>query len=317
VEARVPGSDREAASTDSDDRGAFEVDGLIPGRLYDLVFHADGKRQVTMRGVPAPRQGVVATMEDAPTLTGGFGIEPGKKCPMRVAVVQTPGNDDPDLRSDFDRQCHFEITDLPGTDSVHLTAEGDGWHFAVDVPLPAHGDPPFLCLRPPCRDLPPEPTAQLFVAMTDALRHRAYVSVIYPDDEFGSGGTCGGGEGQCKLDDLRVGRNVSVIVRSDGCERRVFKTELRPGANHLAFTCETVRSIQGILRGSREHLQAMVAVRCADGSPPRHAHGRLFQLDCPSRLGAIEYQIGDEQDWHNATIVADGEGDGFVEITTD
>jgi hypothetical protein len=315
IQATIAGSDREVGTTDSERDGAFTIDGLVPGRLYDLVFEMRGKRPLLVRGVPAPRQGLVATLEDAATLNGGFGVGPGEKCPMESATLVSEGEDDSIDTVPFDRQCRFTFTALPGKESVHLTAEGAGWHFELDVPLPAHGDPPFLCLRPPCRDLPPEPTAQLVVDMPAALQHSVYVSILYPNERTAGSG-CAGSEGPCQLDDLDVSPNVTVTVRGDGCEQRSFKVDLHAGPNHVGYVCAAVRSIQGILRGTLPKTEIPLLVRCSGEHPVRPAAGRLFHLNCPTRLNAIEYQLPSEDTWRTAAVSDDGDGEGFVEIAS-
>ena len=154
----VPSLGQREDASESDARGEFAVGGLVPGRSYDVVFEATDRRRLVMHAVKAPRQGLVATLEPTSTLVGGFGLAPGQDCPMEEATITSPGDDGIDESSSFDENCRFRFTDLPEAESIHLSAEGDGWHFELDVALPAHGDPPFVCLHPTCGE--PRPSSK-------------------------------------------------------------------------------------------------------------------------------------------------------------
>jgi hypothetical protein len=119
---------------------------------YDLTFMAEGRRRdLVMRGVVAPTDRVLAVMEASISLSGSFGLAPGEDCPMATIAIDTPK--EPDERTaDFADDCSFHLENLPSVGSIRLRASGEGWHFDVPVALPEHGDPPFLCLRPPCRE---------------------------------------------------------------------------------------------------------------------------------------------------------------------
>ena len=79
----------------------------------------------------------------------GEGLYGARRLPGKCWPVK--GGEEQLLTADFDHNCRFMVENLPDGDSVHLRAIGTGWHFEVDLPVPAHGDPPFLCLRPTCR----------------------------------------------------------------------------------------------------------------------------------------------------------------------
>lgn len=151
VRAELPGTHLMAAMSSCDDNGEFALDGLPPGKTYDLVFQGEGRRRLTVHAMAAPRSDLLVTLEPAASLSGGFGIKPGQTCPMDTVEVLSKGGEEQLLTADFDHNCRFMVENLPDGDSVHLRAIGTGWHFEVDLPVPAHGDPPFLCLRPTCR----------------------------------------------------------------------------------------------------------------------------------------------------------------------
>ena len=95
--------------------------------------------------------------------------------------------------------------------------------------------------------------------------------------------------------------------------------DLRPGTNSVNFTCETMRRIQGLLRGSAEQVAARkVKVRCSSDRPPRPAHGFVFVLQCPEHLSSIEYQLVSEGPWRSAPIArSHAHGWDLVEIAVE
>lgn len=319
IRVQVPGVRLGAGTSESDGKGEFVVEGLVPGRSYDLVFEAKGKRRLVMRSVSAPAQGIVATLEAAATLSGGFGLEPGQKCPMEIVELSAGDEMRSSQISHFDRSCRFRLEDLPEAEDVHLRASGKGWHFELDVPLPAHGDPPFLCLRPPCREPEPEPEASLEIVYSGASPRQMYVHVGFPENTSRIATSCDPSAGPCVLADLRPSPGVQVHVGAIGCERRSFTLDLRPGANSVIFTCEGMRRIQGVLKGSAERIATTRAmVRCSSEQPPRPAHGFVFVLQCPEHLSTVEYQLVPEGPWRVAPIArGNANGWGFVEIAVE
>jgi hypothetical protein len=143
-----------ATDVDVERSGQFTAQGLVPGRSYELVVTAPGMRKQIVRNVIAPRRGLDVMLEKVPVLRGGFGLAAGQECPMEAARIAASGEDEDEDPEDgvFDEACRFALHDLPDAPSVHVTAKGGGWYFEADIALPEHGDPPFLCLRKPCRD---------------------------------------------------------------------------------------------------------------------------------------------------------------------
>jgi len=316
IRAEVPGTRLVASSAQGDERGAFAVESLVAGRSYDLVFEAVGRRRLVMHGISAPREGLVAAFQPAPTLTGGFGLEPGQDCPMERVELEVAGEEGGVLQSGFDRACRFRVEGLPDAESVHLRASGRGWHFALDVPLPAHGDPPFLCLHPSCRDSAPEPTASLEIVYSGGSPREMAVEAEYPELGGFVGTSCAPSAGRCVLEELRSGTGLTVHVRAAGCEAKQITTTLLPGANAVNFTCEGVRPIRGLFRASLERSAGIRAqVRCSNDRPSRPARGLLFWLQCPERQSTIEYQLAPDGPWRTAALAPGGPGPaGVVEI---
>ena len=316
VHVEGPGTLHEGDSVDTDEHGDFAAKGLIPGRGYDLTFEARGRRRLLMRGVAAPRQGLVVTLAPAASLKGGFGVAPGEECPMESAALDS-GEDEEDRRTEFDRACRFHFDDLRHDDHVHLSADGEGWHFELDVPIPAQGDPPFLCLHPPCREPEPEVESSLEVLL-DGPRHRPlFVRATILADRASASAACESGNGPCIVEGLRPSPDVKVFVHSPGCEPTTYTMNIGPGKNYLTSTCEGVREIQGVLRGTLgKDVVDHSFVRCSSQHPPRRVSGRFFDLQCPERLANIEYLLGESDTWQSAAITSEGDdSDGYVEIT--
>jgi hypothetical protein len=302
--------------TVSDDDGSFTLRGLVPNKHYDLSFTAAGMRRLVVRNLAPPTTGLHVRMEPNASLAGGFGLAAGEKCPMETVSVTEPGAATDDFEGRFDRHCRFEISPLPDADTVHLSASGTGWHFEVDVPVPVQGDPPFLCLHPPCRDPGPEAKASLMVSLQGVPSHGAYLSVEGSAGRVRSSGGCRWTAGACVLEDLSPDPDATVEVSAHGCETRTSKVRLSPGNNYLTYTCERTRDLQGIIRRSDDSQPISDAVvRCASGQPEVNAMGFVFHLRCPARLTTIEYRLGDAGPWLTAPVPAGDAADlGFVAI---
>jgi hypothetical protein len=316
IRAEMLGGRLVTASSGSDEHGEFAIDGLAPGRSYDLVFAVAGKRRLVVHDVTAPREGLLATLEPAATLNGGFGLEAGQKCPMESVEIRAKGVDQPAFNARFDHACRFRVEDLPEAESVHLRASGKGWHFELDVPVPAHGDPPFLCLRPTCRAPEPESEASLEVIYSGASPREMYVQVELPELEGLAATSCDSDAGPCVLRQLRALAGAKIAITAAGCEPKSFTVDLRPGANSVNFTCEAMRRIQGLLRAAPERIAALRAqVRCSSDRPPRPVRGFVFMLQCPEYHSTIEYQVTPEGPWRAVAVRRDnGSEMGFAEI---
>ena len=314
VEVSGPGA-RHEENVGTDQHGEFSVDGLIPGRVYDLDFRLRGRRHLVMNAIAAPRKGLRATLEDAVVLAGGFGVAPGAKCPMRTALLEAATGELETTRSNrFDRACRFRFDGLADATVVHLTADGEGWHFEVDVPLPAHGDPPFLCLRPPCREPEPDVPADLEVRADRETDGPVHVRAALPDDDRARALSCESRANPCVLENLRAGQGVKVEVHARNCEPRSYQIELHAGRNLLTFPCAYLRQISGVVRG--ENAADGAWVRCSADAPVQPT-GRTFLLECSDRLETIEYQLVEHGPWQTAAVLPEADGGGWVEITAE
>ena len=307
------------ASSGVENTGEFSLDGLIPGKAYDVVVSAPGMRRALLEKVVAPKAGLVLNLEPAPSLRGGFGLAVGQKCPMEVVrmVSASDGGNAGEVlaAARFDRDCRFAFPHLIDAKRLHMAAEGRGWHFEAEVDVPEHGDPPFLCLREPCRDVVAAPTATLEVtlqgAQGDTWVVAARTSTGYQES------SCNSSNGPCSLADLPSGEQVQVFVTAKGCRREQREIDLLPGNNMLAVACVSERMVQGVLRtsASEEAPFLQATIRCSSEGQEVKTVGRLFQLKCPVRIGTVEYQLSSDGPWLAAPIRSNGpDGAGFVEI---
>jgi hypothetical protein len=310
------GARDEEAGTESDNDGRFNLSGLVPGNRYDLDFRREGMRRLTVRDVPAPGAGLVVKLAPSASLAGAFGLAPGEKCPMDTVTLTEPGSPDDRTEGIFDPHCRFEFDPLPDGDTVHLSANGTGWHFEVDVSVPAQGDPPLLCLHPPCREPEPEAKSSLTVTLQGVPSNTAYFTVEQPRNRVRSSSGCRRTGGTCVLEDLDPAPEATVEITAPGCEERAMKVSLLPGNNYLTYTCERTRDLQAVIRSAGGHTPVTdAAVRCSSAHPEVAAMGFVFHLRCPARLGAIEYRLGEAGPWRTAPVPSgDGAGLSFVDI---
>lgn len=236
---------------------------------------------------------------------------------MTHVMLTSTGEDASTQMTTFDGDCRFGFADLPEAESVRLSADGEGWHFETNVALPAHGDPPFVCLHPTCREPRPQPQAQLTITPQDGSAVLGRIRIVYSGEARPIYRYCGHSAGECAIEDLRPGRGAHVTVQSRGCTDHDVTLDLHEGANFLGFSCEAVRAMQGVFSGAiNESTLAGVRVRCSPDSPALPVQGRFFFLRCPARLTAIEYRTAEDGPWQSAAIVVDeGKPTGFVEIT--
>ena len=315
IQVHRAGRPQATLEMEGEKNGQFSAEGLIPGLPYDLTVTTPGMRRLVVRNVMAPRRGLDLALEPTPTLRGGFGVAAGEECPMKIARLVQAGADQARGSAPFNRACHFEIDDLPDAASVHVTAEGKGWHFEAEVAVPNHGDPPFLCLREPCRNTGPEPTATLAVTLQGARASGWYLSAN-SEGKF-RGESCQSSQIPCQIDDLEAGNRVDVRANASGLRCETKAIDLVPGMNTLVLPCQANQMIQGVFASvpSGEDPEPTAMVRCSASEESQRAHGRLFQIECLERLPTIEYQRTRNGPWMTAPIQSSGPGGiGFVEI---
>jgi len=323
VEVRIvrAGTHVDPAEIAANDRGEFEAGGLVPGWDYDLRFSRPGLRSVLLEKVRAPAQRIVVNLEAAPTLRGGYGVSAGEQCPMESAWIegsrdQAPGSDSDGSSVSFDGDCRFEMEDLPELSRVRVLASGRGWHFEADVELPAHGDPPFLCFHPPCRDPDQDPKAELQLSVR-GVAPGSFAVVLNLGDRGTQRQGCPEDPPGCLVENLPVIPHADVRIFRSDCIAKPARVVLNPGRNYLVVDCEPVKEIAGIVRAgpSEDLVEPRMAVRCAPDGPVRGVQGFFFSLNCPANLAAIEYRNVSDRTWRPAPIRTSNDGTrGLVEI---
>ena len=143
----------------NDDDGTFEVEGLVPGRTYDLQVEGQGARTATVRSVTAPASDLLIQVDALPVLRGAIGFPSGGDCPIGHVGLFTPDelpadddalNDDVGEQTiDVDGDCRFELSVPEGASQMMLLAVGAGWHLEQAITIPPVGDPEPVCLNPP------------------------------------------------------------------------------------------------------------------------------------------------------------------------
>jgi len=312
ISAKIAGNESPSSSAATEPTGAFTLGRLLPGHSYDVVFESDDRRRLVVRGLVAPKRDVVVTLEPAPTLFGGFGVEHGQACPMTsVSLLQKGGID---LQGDFDRHCNFHFDNLPDVDSVHVRAAGTGWRFEVDVPIPTHGNPPFLCLRAPCAEQTPEPEASLQVVFSGSPAGHVNLSVT--SSVGGAGTSCLPPTRPCVLSGLAPAMGAKVTVASEQCQPQTVTVDLQPGTNTIPFPCQPSRKIRGMLRAHGD--PSFARVRCSSESSSQGVLDFAFALECPERQTTIEYQLSPAHPWQVAPVPpGNTDSVAFMDIAVD
>jgi hypothetical protein len=216
----------------------------------------------------------------------------------------------------FDGDCRFAIEDLPEVPRVHVLASGRGWHFEADVELPAHGDPPFLCFHPPCRDPDQEPKAELELSVRGTTPGSFFV-VLGLGERGAHRQDCPESSSGCLLDNLPVTPHAEVRIFRRDCVAKPASVVLNPGRNYLVVDCERVKQIAGVVRAAQsgDLVTPKIAVRCTPDGLVQNRQGFSFSVDCPANLDAIEYRDALDRTWRPAPIRSSSDGTrGLVDI---
>lgn len=306
-----------SAESESEGRavgGSFEFEGLVPGRKYDLTFGGPEVRKVILQEVVAPASGLQVTLDALAVVRGAIGFPRGERCPIASVILKLPDGGDSDRSYEPDADCRFQLAVPEDVFKVTLVATGTGWFLEQTVDIPANGDPPPVCLNPPCRENPTEGLARLRVMLQGARAGSDMRAWAIATD-----GThrrfCDGEQGWCEIGDLPVGEPLQVGgTDDDGCSVKPQTAVLVSGENLLRFSCRYYRRVAGVIRTVAGALPAKGFVRCS-GEPKRmQACARLFEIDCPSEDSSLEYQVERNAPWRSIPLPS-GTDSPFVEIT--
>jgi hypothetical protein len=293
VSASPAGEPGHVGSGDVDKEG-FTVEGLVPGRRYDLRFEGPTIRPITIAGVMAPAEGLEVDLPARAQVRGAIGFPPGTDCPIEHVELRLEGRggdrdeEEDGVTADVGRDCTFTLAVPDASTTATVVATGAGWHLEETVAIPPDGDPEPICLNPPCRAHADERFAHLRVALDGATSSAEMTAEVkLPGHARG----CYGIEGACVIVGLPAGETVAVQASADGCRGAPTTVTLAAGDNAVRIPCHRLRRIEGVIRTIGQ-LPELMTVRCA-GEDWRPLEGtRLFRLTCAADATALELRVG-------------------------
>jgi hypothetical protein len=298
----------------------FSVDGLIAGRRYDLTFYGAGLRTLTLTGVTAPADGLDVELQARARVAGAIGFPRGERCPITHVELrsagQTGGGDDDDASADVGRDCGFALSVPDQAAEVTVVATGKGWYLEERVVIPPEGDPPPICLNPPCRSDPGAGRARLRLSLEGSPDLSLITAHVTPTEERPEGSayhSCSSSASHCDIEDLDAGETFSITASGSNCRSDSMTVTLVAGDNLVRIPCLRERRIEGVIRIPEDRQPDRVVVRCAGGDLHPLTRTRLFRLTCGADVGALEYQIGTEGTWRSVPIASLGDP-AFVDI---
>lgn len=240
---------RDAPRGTIDDDRKFMLRGLIPGHRYDLTVIGEGLRTVKLADVMAPAAGLDVRIEPRATIRGAIGFRPGDSCPidqvvLRAAARETAGAatnqvrapDEAEAEDIPDGACAFELSVPDDVTHATVVATGDGWHLEEPVDIPSTGDPPPVCLNPPCAN-PSDVAADVVVEVGGPGRIGGMLVCLTPSEPR-LGATCITNEGGRYVFERRpIG--ATLIVRSEGgpCLPNQRTITVQRGDNLVELAC--------------------------------------------------------------------------------
>jgi hypothetical protein len=262
---------------------------------------------VEVPGVTAPAT-IEVTLPKAVALRGAIGFAAGTRCPFRrVHLLDEDG--DETSSADVDAHCHFELGEVAPGSEVHLRATAPGWIVDERLTVPAQGDPPPVCLNPPCRELPPIAPTSLEVILTGAPpRSSISVEVTQTDDDDTGASGCASSGNQCEARDLQPDRPTTVTVTEQLCAAVRREVILHPGTNTLTVPCQRLRLVEGLAHGGRRPA----TISCPGGGETDLAETSVFDLHCPADGTELRYRAAGGP-WRTAPLQA-GADPTFVEL---
>ncbi len=294
VNAVTSGRD-EATGEPSTDKGSFSIDGLIPGRRYDLNFYGQGVRALTITGVTAPADDLDVELQARAKVTGAIGFPRGERCPITHVELRSNGRteSDDDASADVGKDCSFALLVPDQAAEVTVVAAGKGWFLEERVVIPPSGSPEPICLNPPCRSDPTEGRARLRLSLEggpDLSLIAAQVTPIEQPSGSSAYHSCSSTGSDCDVDDLDAGETFSITASGRNCRSDPMTVTVVAGDNHVRIPCQRERRIEGIIRIPEDRQPDRVVVRCAGGDLHPLTRTRLFRLTCGADVGALEYQ---------------------------
>jgi hypothetical protein len=282
-----------------DESGRFELTGLVPQVGYQLMAEGEQLRPVIVPGLVPPLEGVELLLQPVSVLRGAIGPDRNGDCPVHEIEVRPENAPQDEIEThEVDHRCRFEA-DLPHPPGTRLRVEAanPGWHLTAAVQVPAHGDPPEICLNPPCGGRVTERGAIEAVVEGHAI---GWLQVTVRARRLRAHLGCATREGgSCVVEDVPAGKPVVVSARTRGCgELPNREVLLHPGRRiRVVFPCRPLRDVIAILRGGAPD-PAELFVRC--GEREHTATGRkVITLLCPRDAERLEYRTGPETSWRS------------------
>ena len=239
------------ATVGEDDQ--FTVRGLIPGRRYDLTVSGDDVRTVRLPDVMAPAAGLDVSVGPRPTVRGAIGVPAGEPCPIEEVALRAAARDpatagagqmgqlgeagEADTSQAPDGACAFDLSVPDGVTQATIVATGSGWHLEEPVEIPAAGDPPPVCLNPPCAN--PDDVAADVVVEVSGPGHVGGLVVCLSSTERGISDSCLAEEtgGRYLFKRRLIGATLIVWVPRTGCIPGQQTIRVQRGHNLVGLAC--------------------------------------------------------------------------------
>ena len=209
-----------------------------PG-VYDLEVVGPDVPAVRLTGVQAPADGLELRLERIAVLSGAIGMPPGEPCGIHD-VTLLRGGEVLDVSAPVDARCRFEADGVPAGE-VLVRATGPGWLVEGTAFVPSQGEPAFLCLNPPCSDIP---VARLEIALDQSAGSSKAVVIELERDHH----ICRPLAGRCELDDLTAGQRPRISLVDPDCPAGDPLPALLPGLNRATVSCHPVKVLEAAVR---------------------------------------------------------------------
>lgn len=230
----------EAAAMGFAGEDAFSVQGLMPGRRYDIQFSSDRIRTLRLTGIEAPATDLDITLEARAVIHVAVGFPRGETCPIETLTIHRRHNgaDDPEDVDVADRSdCRFQLHGPEGAGPVTIEAAGSGERFTATVDVPAHGDPEPICLNPPCRANPLEGQAQLRVVLDGVdARSSIHATIVAIGDKSTAYG-CVSSRFTCSIAALPAGLTYTLTASGRDCHGGPVTVTTIEGENQVSVPC--------------------------------------------------------------------------------
>jgi hypothetical protein len=217
--------------------GSFEL-AVGPG-VYDLELVGPDIPAVRLTGVQAPADGLELRLERIAVLSGAIGMPPGESCGIQD-VTLLRGGEELDISASVDAHCRFQADGVPAGE-VLVRATGPGWLVEGTAFVPTQGKPAFLCLNPPCSDIP---VARLEIAVDQSVGGDTAVVIEFDRGQY----VCKPLAGRCQLDDLTVGQRPRIWLGDRDCPAGAPLPALLPGLNRATVSCHPVQVVEAAVR---------------------------------------------------------------------